>query len=189
MICCPCCYESINLQSKVKQLQNNLLRVIPYQLTSAFLCTHKLTASRRVMVCHKCRKLLVSHVHLRLKVIESVLFVIISRKLGRAKIFQIEHPLNSLRRGQGSDYNQNAVPATLLHSGGCILLLELHPWERSEGIVPKGSHKCENLSILFCLWYFGRKIFKHYIFEYTQTIAIIKACNYGCKIIHIYLYI
>ena len=79
------------------------------------------------MVCHKCRKLLVSHVHLRLKVIESVLFVNTSQKLGRAKIFQLKHPLNSLKRGQGSNYNQSAMPATLLHSGGCMLLLELQP--------------------------------------------------------------
>lgn len=77
------------------------------------------------MVCHKCRKLLVSHVLLSLKVIESVLFVNISRKLGRDKIFQLKHPLNSLKRGQGSDHNQSAVPATLLHSGGCSLLLEI----------------------------------------------------------------
>lgn len=112
------------------------------------------------MVCHKCRKLLVSHVHLGLKVIESVLFVNINRKLGRAKIFQLKHPLNSLKRRKSSDYNQNAVRATLHHSGGCILLLELKTQERNvkNCPAPKGSHKCEKLSILFCLWYLGYKI-------------------------------
>lgn len=79
------------------------------------------------MVCHKCKKLLVSHIYLRLKGTESVLFVNTSRKLGRAKIFRLKHPLNSLKRGQGSDYNQSAVPVTVLHSGGCMLLLELQP--------------------------------------------------------------
>lgn len=98
------------------------------------------------MVCHKCRKLLASHVHLRLKVIESVLFVNISRKLGRAEIFRFKHPLNSLKRGQGSDYNQSA---SLLCSGGRMLLVELQLRESSVATAPKGPHKCEKLGILF----------------------------------------
>lgn len=42
MICCPCCYERLNLQSKVWQFQNNLPGVIHSQPATASLCSRKL---------------------------------------------------------------------------------------------------------------------------------------------------